>query len=82
MIPEIKVLQHVNHIVAAVFVLLSQMVQNSHFYKGLMVKPSLVPDDFDRHVFMGHMVQSSNNLPKTALTNDFQDFVTVGNMIV
>lgn len=42
-VAEVEVLQHVYHIVAAVRILLPQVVQDPHFYQRLVVKSLLIP---------------------------------------
>lgn len=43
MAPEIKVIQHVDDIVKAVFIPPSEMIQDANFNQGLMMEPLLVP---------------------------------------
>ncbi len=43
MAPEIKVIQHVDDIVKAVFIPPSEMIQDADFNQGLVMEPLLVP---------------------------------------
>ena len=43
MAPEIKVIQHVDDIVKAVFISPSEMIQDADFNQGLVMEPLLVP---------------------------------------
>jgi hypothetical protein len=41
-VAEIKVVKHVYDIVGGIMILLSKVVQDAHFNKGLVVKPLLI----------------------------------------
>ena len=38
MVAEVKVLEHVDYVVASIFVLSAERVQNPHLHQGLMVE--------------------------------------------
>lgn len=47
-----------------------------------MMKSLLIPDNFDSYMFVGHMIQRSYDLSKTTLANNFENFVSVADVIV
>lgn len=47
-----------------------------------MLKSFFVPDNFDGDLLVGHVVQGSDNLSETTFADDFEDFVTVADVIV
>lgn len=82
MISEVEILEHVDDVVTAIFILLSDVIQNAHFNQRLMVESFLVSDQFDGYVFVGHVVQGAYHLSETALSNHLQDLVTISYVIV
>lgn len=82
MVPKVEVLEHVDHVVAAVFVLFPQVVEDSHLHQSLVMEPFLVPDYFYGHVFVGHVIQSPDDLAEAALPDHLQDFVSVADVVV
>lgn len=81
-VPEVKIIQHVYHVVCSVLVLRPEMVQDTYFDQSLMMEPLLVPYDFDGHVLVRAMVQSPYHLSETALSYHFEDFVPVAYVVV
>lgn len=52
MIPEVEIVQHVNHVVCIVRIFFSQLVQNAHLDQCLMMEALLVADDFYSYWFI------------------------------
>lgn len=82
MIPEVEVLQHVDDVVVAVLILFPQVVQDADLDQRLVVEPLLVPYYLYGDMFVGHVVQGSDDLPETALAYYFQDLVAIADMVV
>ena len=82
MIPEVKVIEHVNNVVRSVAVLLAQLIQDSHLDQCLVVESFLVADDFDGHVQSSFVVQCTNHLAKTAFANHLQYLVAIADVVV
>lgn len=82
MVPEVKVVEHVYHVVRPVGVLFPQLVQYPHLDEGLVVEALLVADDFDCHVLVGFVVQRPDDLAEAALADDLEDFVPVADVVV
>ena len=82
MFPEIGIVQHVYDIVRSIGILFSQLIQNVEFHHSLIQKTFFVAYDFDGHMCVGFVIQSTNHLAKTALANDLQDFIAKSNVIM
>lgn len=81
-VAEVEVVQHVDDVVTAVLVLLPQMVQYPDFHQGLVMEPLLVPDDLDRHVLVGHVVERLYHLAEAALSDHLEDLVSITDVIM
>jgi len=73
---------HVNDISRIVCVDPAQLIEDADFFLRLSVKPFFIADHFQGHADAVLVVESVYHLPKTTFTNDLEDFVAVGNMIV
>lgn len=82
MVPEVKVIEHVNNVVRSVAVLLAQFVQNAHLDQCLMMKALLVANYFDGHVKSSFVVQRTNHLTKTAFANHLENLVAIADVVV
>lgn len=81
-IPEVKILQHVDDIVTTILVLLPDVIQNSHLNQCLMVESLLVSDYLDGDMLVGHMIQGPYHLSKAAFSDHLQDLVAISYMVV
>jgi hypothetical protein len=77
-----KVVKHVNDVVGIVLVLLAQVFQDSDFFLGLPVKPFLVSYHFQGNMEVTFVIVGLDHLPEAALSNDFEHFVAVGQVVV
>lgn len=82
MIPEIEILLHVDHVVAAVLILLPDVIQDPHFNQRLVMKAFFISDDLDGHMLVGHVIQGAYHLPKAAFSNHFKDFIAIAYVVV
>lgn len=82
MISETEVVQHVDNVVGSVSILSSQMVQDSDLLLCLPMESFLVSDQLESHVLLVFVVIGLDHLAETAFPDDFQDLVTVGDVIV
>jgi hypothetical protein len=64
MITEVEVIIEVHDIGGVLGVPLSELLQNAHLYKRLMMKPFLVPNDLDSDKRVGFVVFSPDHLTK------------------
>ena len=77
-----KVVKHVNDVVGIVLVLLAQVFQDSDFFLGLPVKPFLVSYHFQGNMEVTFVIVGLDHLAEAALSNDFEHFVAVGQVVV
>ena len=77
-----KVVKHVNDVVGIVLVLLAQVFQDSYFFLGLPVKPFLVSYHFQGNMEVTFVIVGLDHLAEAALSNDFEHFVAVGQVVV
>jgi hypothetical protein len=82
MIPKVEIVQHVDDVVRSIGILLAEFVKNANLYERLMVEALFVANDFDCDVLIGFVVQGADDLSKAALSNHFQDFVAVTDVVV
>lgn len=82
MIPEVEVVEHVDNVVRSISVFLAEFIENANFDEGLMMEAFLVADDFDCDVLIRFVVESSDNLPETSLSNNLKNLVAITNVIV
>jgi hypothetical protein len=81
-ISELEALQHVYDVHCVFLILLFQMFQDSNFLGSLTMESLLVADDFKSYVALHLMIVSFHNLAKASFPNDFQNLISVGNVIV
>ena len=81
-IPEGEVVEHVDDVAAIVFILFSQMFQDSDLFLGLSVKPLLVSHHFQGDMLMSLVVVNLQNLSKRAFANHFQNLITISNVVM
>jgi hypothetical protein len=77
-----KVVKHVNDVVGIVLVLLAQVFQDSDFFLGLPVKPFLVSYHFQGNMEVTFVIIGLDHLTEAALSNDFEHFIAVGQVVV
>ena len=77
-----KVVKHVNDVVGIVLVLLAQVFQDSDFFLGLPVKPFFVSYHFQGNMEVTFVIVGLDHLAEAALSNDFEHFVAVGQVVV
>ena len=82
MIPKVEIVQHVNDVVRSIGVLFAQLIENANLDECLMVEAFLVANDFDCDVLTRFMVKSTNHLSKASLSNHFQNFIAIANVIM
>lgn len=82
MVAEIERVQHMDHVVRAVGVLLAQLVQQAHLDERLMMEALLVAYDLDGDVLVRLVVERAHHLAKAALADDLENLVAIGYVIV
>ena len=81
-VSESKCLNHMNNIVSVFLVLFAQMFQDPDLFLRLSVEPLFIPNHLQRDVTVRLVIVGLDNLPKAALSNDFQDLIPVCDVIV
>jgi hypothetical protein len=82
MVPKVEILQHVNDVVIAILVFLSEVVEYADLHQSRMMESLFVPDDLDGDVLVGHVIERSDDLSEATLSDNFQNFVSVADVIV
>ena len=82
MVPEEKVVRHVDHVVGVSRILLAEEVEDLHFALCLLVEAPLVADDLDREVGLGLVVKCLDDVAVGPFAKPFQDFISVGHVVV
>lgn len=82
MVPEVEVVQHMNHVVGLILILQPEMVQHPHFHQRLVMEPLLIPDDLDCDLSPCAMILSPDDLAEGSLANHFEDLISVGYVVV
>lgn len=68
MVSKIEVFLHVYDIMHAFLVTFPQVVQYSNLYESLVMESLLIPNDFDCHMLLGHVIESSDHLSEATFT--------------
>src|SRR6186713_1626577 len=58
-----------------------KFLQNIDFHESLLVKPLFVSNDLDGNQASSLMVHAADNLPKTSLSKNIYNFISVSKMI-
>lgn len=58
------------------------MVEYADLHQSRMVESLFVPDDLDGDVLVGHVIERSDDLSEATLPDNFQNFVSVADVIV
>ena len=82
MLPEHKLVQQLYHILLVLRVVTIKCFNQFGFNQALLIKPFLVLQNFQRDKLFLLVIEGSNDDAETALTQLFDDFVPVCNMIV
>jgi len=80
--PKDKVLQHMDNIHPAFAVLAPQLLQYTYLLRRLPVESLLIPYDLHGYVRPCLVVIRLHHMPKTALANHFQYFISVREVIM
>lgn len=73
---------HVNDVVLVVFVLESEVFEQLHFDRTLVVEPLLVPNDLERNMTLFLVVKTLDHVTKRTVAKPAQHLKAVPNMIV
>ena len=82
MTPETKMIEHVNDVDGIVFILFFKMLQYPNFLLGLPMESFFVTYNFECDVKVIFVVVGLKNLTKRAFTDNFEDFVSVLDMVM
>ena len=82
MVPEHEVVSQLDHPLNVVRVALFQEKQQLSFHRGLVVVLFLVLHELDCNQLLVLVVHALNDLAESAFTDNFDELVSVGNVIV
>ena len=77
-----KMVKHVDNVIGVILVLLPQVFQDSNLFLGLSVKSFLIPYHFQGNMKMTLVIIGFDHLTEAALPDDFEHFITIGQMVV
>ena len=77
-----EMIEHVNDVVSSVVILLLQMLQYAYLLLRLTREALLVSNHLERDVLLPLVIVDLENLPETALAENFEHFVAIEDVIV
>ena len=81
-VPEVEVVQRLDHVVLLLRVVVAQVLQQLHLNEGLLVEALLVADDLERAHRLGLVVVRLDHLPEGALAELPYHLVPVADVVV
>ena len=77
-----KMVKHVDNVIGVILVLLPQVFQDSNLFLSLSVKSFLISYHFQGNMKMTLVIIGFDHLTEAALPDDFEHFITIGQMVV